>query len=252
MEEKKYDMLASSDREEEIRIKKIRQGLIPDIEGEKYQQEKAERDAVPATLEEKWNNFWYHNKVTVFIVGFIILAVGFLTFQGLTKEVYDTTVLFCTFSYYDDQTLGELSENIEKSMTDTDGNGEVNVGIFQASYTAPGETIEQTGFEQALQSRILAEIYSGENCIFIVEKEYMEYLSENEVFADLRILAGVESDKAVYGVSIADTPLLKNKSFDKNRDNFYIAIRGYKEGTDKKSYDAQVNAVKAIIASKTK
>lgn len=252
MEEKRYDMLNGSDREEEIRIKKIKQGLIPDTEGEKYQKEKEERENTPMTLEEKWKNFWYHNKVFVFIFGFIILFGGIFTFQSIFKEVYDTTVLFCTYSYYEDATLQKMSENLEKVVPDMDKNGEVNVGVFQASYTAPGEIPDDSKYEQALQSRIMAEIYTGENCIFICQKEYMDFLAGNEVFADLRDVLGLEGDKPVYSVSIADAPLLKDKAFDKERDNFYIAIRVYKEGTDKKSYEAQINAVKAIINSKIK
>ena len=245
-------MLGGNDREEEIRIKKIKQGLIPDTEGEKYQKEKEERENAPVTLEEKWKNFWYHNKITVFIVGFVVFAICFLTVQSLFKETYDTTVLFCTYSYYEDSTLVKLSENLEKVTSDIDGDGEVNVGVFQASYTAPGKTPEDTKYEQALQSRVMAEIYTGENCIFISQKEYMDFLAGNDVFADLREVLGLEGDKPIYSVSIADSTLLKDKAFDEERDNFYIAIRVYKEGTDKKSYDAQVNAVKAIIESKVK
>lgn len=252
MEEKRYDMLSGSDREEEIRIKKIKQGLIPDTEGEKYQKEKEERENAPMTLEEKWKNFWYHNKITVFIVGFIVFAVGFLAIQGMFKESYDTTVLFCTYSYYEDATMQGLSENLEKVMTDIDGDGKVNVGVFQASYTEPGQTPEDSKYEQALQSRIMAEIYTGENCVFIAHKQYMDFLAGNEVFADLRDVLGIESDKPVYSVSIADAPILKDKAFDKERDNFHIAIRIYKEGTDKKNYDAQLNVLKAIVNSKTK
>ena len=63
-------------------------------------------------------------------------------------------------------------------MTDLDGNEEVNVGVFQASYTAPGEQYDQLDVEQALQSRVMAEIMIGENCIFVAQKEYMDFLEE--------------------------------------------------------------------------
>ena len=252
MEEKRYDMLGGSDREEEIRIKKIKQGLIPDTENEKYQKEKEERENAPVTLEDKWKNFWYHNKVYVFIFGFIILFGGIFTFQSIFKEVYDTTVLFCTYSYYDDVTLGKMSQKLEKVMPDIDGNGEVNIAVFQASYTPPGEMVSDTSYEQALQSRIMAEIYTGENCIFISQKEYIDYLAGNEVFADLREVLGLQGDEPIYSLSIADTSILEDAAFDKERGNFYIGIRVYKEGTDKKSYEAQVNAVKQIINAKIK
>lgn len=249
---KRYDMLGGDDRDEAIRIKKIKQGLIPDEESENYQREKAEREARPVSLEEKWNNFWYHYKATVIIVGFLIVSVLFLTLQGLTKEKYDTTVLLCSYSYYDDTTINAFSKDFAKYMVDTDGNGEVNIGVFQANYSAPGDVPDQGGYEQALQTRIMAEIVDGENCIFILHKQFLDKFAEKEVFADLRTLIGAKGDEPVYGISLADSNLLKGKAFEKDRDNYYVAIRVYKEGTEQQKYKAQANAIKALVNDNVK
>ena len=251
-ENKRNNELGFDDREEAIRIKKIKQGLIPDEESEKYQKEKAEREARPVTLEEKWQNFWYHYKATVIIVGFLVVAVSFLTYQGLTKERYDTTVLLCSYSSFDETVTNNFSEKFAEYMTDTDGNGKVSVGVFQANYTAPGEIPNQNGYDQALQSRLMAEIVDGENCIFVLQKEIMDGLNEHDVFADLRTLVGVQGDEPVYGISLADSKLLKDKAFDKCRDDFYVCIRVFKEKSDEERYNAQVNAVKALIKDNVK
>ena len=42
--DQRYDMLNNTDRDEAIRLMKIKQGLIPDTESEAYQREKEERE----------------------------------------------------------------------------------------------------------------------------------------------------------------------------------------------------------------
>ncbi len=251
-QDKRNDKFGDDARAQAIRIKKIKQGLIPDEENEAYKKEKAQREATPVSAKDKIKNFWYHNKVFVIIGCFIVAVVSFMTYQSFTKERYDTTVLLCSYSFYDEGTTQQLSQDFGKYMTDIDSNGEVNVGVFQANFTAPGEVADQTGYEQALQQRIMSEIFVGENCIFIMQKEIMDTLVEKGVFADLRELIGAEGQEPVYGVSIANSSLLKDKVFDKDRDNCYVGIRVYKEDTDKANYDAQVNAVKELLKDNVK
>ena len=156
--DQRYDMLNNTDRDEAIRLMKIKQGLIPDTESEAYQREKEEREKAPITLEEKWNNFWYHNKWTVMVVTLALIAGAFLTYQAFTRERYDTTLLLGTYTYYSDAQLEEISEGFEKYMSDADENGEVNVGIFQAKYIGENSDDQPTGYEGSMHARIMSEI----------------------------------------------------------------------------------------------
>lgn len=249
---KPNDKFGDEARQQAIHIKKIRQGVIPDTENEAYEKEKALKEATPVSAKDKLKNFWYHNKLFVIIGVFIVGVLSFMFYQSINKEKYDTTLLLCSYSYYDDGTLSELSQDFEKYMTDTDENGEVNVGVFQANFTPPGEIPDQSGYEQALQQRIMSEIFVGENCVFIMQKEIMQSLANNDVFADLRELIGAEGQEPVYALPLSDSAILKDEVFDKERDNYYVGIRVYKEDTDKASYDAQVNAVKKLLGDKVK
>lgn len=242
---KRYDMLDSTDRDEAIRLKKVKQGLIPDTENEAYLKEKEEREKAPVTLEEKWSNFWYHNKWTVLVVGFAVIAAAFLTYQGLNREKYDTTLLLGTYTYYSEAQLGEITDKFEKYMPDADGNGEVNVGIFQAKYLTEETEDEATGYEGSMHARIMSEITSGENCIFILEKELLDALSENGVFADLSEL-GVTYE-STYGICLKDSELFSSESFKGAADNLYIALRVYKEGTDEEHYKHQFTALENLL-----
>ena len=242
---KRYDMLDSTDRDEAIRLKKIRQGLIPDTENENYLREKEEKEKAPVTLEEKWSTFWYHNNWTVLAVSFAGIAGSFLLYQGITRERYDTTLMLGTYTYYSEEQLEEIADGFKKYMSDADKNGEINVGIFQAKYISENSDDEQTGYEGSMHARIMSEITSGKNCVFILEKELLDALSEKGVFADLSTLS--ITDNSAFGVCLKDSRLLSSKEFDDTRDNLYIALRVYKEGTDKEAYEAQKEALSKLL-----
>ena len=242
--DQRYDMLDKTDREEEIRLKKIRQGLIPDTENEAYLKEKEEKEKAPVTLEEKWNNFWYHYKWTVLVVSLAVIAGSFLIYQSVTRERYDTTLLMATYTYYDDAQLEKITTGFGEYMTDSDKNGEISVGIFQAKYISENSDDEPTGYEGSMHARIMSEIASGENCIFIAEKEILDSLANEGVFADLKELSITE--QSTFGISLKDTELLSAKEFEDTRDNLYIALRVYKKGTDLENYNAQKEALSKL------
>lgn len=243
----RYDMLDDSDRAEEIRIKKMKQGLIDNTENEEYIKEKEEAEKIPVSFKEKLTNFWYHYKWTVFVVGFFVIGGAILTAQSIFTEKYDTTVLLCSHTYYEESVIENLSTKLADYVDDIDGNGKKSVGVFQAYYKEESG-VEVTDYEKSLQARIMAEITSGENCIFIMEKALLDDLASKGAFADLNEMLSLNEKDAVYGVNIKDSRLFANKSFDNTKDDLYIAIRIYKDGTSKDSYQAQVDAVKKIYA----
>ena len=244
--DQRYDMLNNTDRDEAIRLMKIKQGLIPDTESEAYQKEKEEKEKAPVTLEERWKNFWYHYKWTVMVVSLAVIAGAFLVYQSVTRERYDTTLLLGTYTYYSDAQLEEITKGFEKHMPDADKNGEVNVAIFQARYLTEETESEATGYEGSMHARIMTEISVGENCVFILEKELLDTLSQKGVFVDLKELS--ITDESTFGVCLKDSRILSSESFDDTRNNLYVALRVYKEGTDKENYNAQKDALTKLLS----
>lgn len=255
----KYDMLSDNARQEEIRLKKIKQGLIADTENEEYLKEKAERSSAPMSFKEKLSNFWYHYKWTTLVVSVSLVAVVIFVIQMLGRTQYDTTVILGTYGKYAKSIdgyitymqpeLDSVSEEIKKYLPDINGNGAVDVGIFQAKYLQEGIEGDTTGYQSALQAAVMARIADGADCIYIIEKDILDTLSAKGVFADLNKPFGMRSEKEVFGIPITETDLLKNEEFKENRKTLYIALRVYKEGTDKELYNAQLNAVKEIYQS---
>jgi len=242
--ENRYDMLNGTDREEEIRIRKIRQGIIENTENEKYLKEKEERENAPLSFKEKLTNFWFHYKTTVIICSLAAVAIAFLTVQGITKERYDATVLFCTHMPFLQESIEKVETKLVDYFPDIDNNGEINVTLYQAYYKE--EPDEYIATDDAMRTRIMAEIAAGENCLFIVEEDILNDLSKKGAFLDLRETLGINSDKPVYSVSIKDSPLFSHEDFEKTRENYNLAIRVYKKGTDKQAYNAQLEALKKI------
>ena len=242
--ENRYDMLNGADREEEIRIRKIRQGVIENTENENYLKEKEERENAPVSFKDKFKNFWFHYKTTVIICSLVAAAITFLTVQGINKERYDATVLFCTHMPFLQESIEGVEAKLGDYFSDVDNNGEVNVSLYHAYYKQ--EPDEYIATDDAMRTRIMAEIAVGENCLFIVENDILEDLSSKGAFLDLREVLDIKSNKPVYSVSIKDSKLFEADVFDKERENYYLAIRVYKEGTSKESYNAQLEALKKI------
>ncbi len=250
----RYDMLDDSARQEELRLKKIKQGIIEDTSNDEYLAEKKLKEETPVTLSQKVSNFWFHYKWATIGTVLAVVAVVSLTIQALTTTKYDTTVLLCTHAFYSEDAIGDISDKLANYVPDINGNGKIDVGVFQANYRPSGSGEEEgfTGYQNSLMSRIMAEIASGENCIYIVDDEMLASLTEKGVFADLREILSIDSDTEVYGVDITNSDIFFDSEFKDAKLSYKIAIRVYKEGTDKASYDKQVDAVKKIYNTSLK
>ncbi len=241
--DKRYDMLSNDDRSEAIRIKKVRQGEIENTDKESFEKQKEETNEFYESKKEKCKNFWDYNKWKI-IIGSIVLSVAtFLIVQAVTAPRYDTTVLLCSYSYFEEESLSELSENFKEYLSDIDKNGEVEVGVFQAQYKKADDEEYQTAYTAALQSRIMSEIASGKNCIFVLEKGLIESFDEKGIFKELKVddISDIKN-----ALPLNDTKLLKDIKKINESGDYYIAIRVFKEGSDKESYEAQNKVILKI------
>jgi len=243
--ENRYNMLDSSDRAEAIRVKKLKQGLVSNTENEEYQKEKEKRENTPLSFWEKIANYWYHFKPVIIFAAILLVIVGYLVYQALNRETYDTTIMLHTNTYYSSANLEVIGNAFKEFMPDADKNGKIEIGVLQSKeMDEKGDSV--IGLEGALKARLVAEITAGKNCIFVVEESLISSLNELGVFADLRETLSIESDSAVYSIPLKDSTLLKDRAFDSVRDKYYICLRVYKEDSDKEQYNYQVEAVKNI------
>lgn len=245
-EEKRYNMLLDDDRQEAIRIKKMKQGLVSNTDNENYLKEKEEKAKTPMTFKEKLSNFWFHFKPVIIVSALIIGIVTYLVFQAANRETYDTTIMIHTNTYYSFENLGIIKDAFAKFMPDADGNGKIEIGILQSKEIDDQSGNTVMGLEGAMKARLAAEIASGKNCIFIVEDSLIDSVNQKGLFADLREVLGIEGDSAVYSIPLKDSSMFENEIFDSVRDKYHICLRVFKEDTDRKQYDYQLKAVQNI------
>lgn len=244
-EEKRYNMLIDDDRQEAIRIKKMKQGLVSNTDNEEYLKEKEAKANVTMTFGEKIANFWYHFKPVIIVSAAILGIVTYLVIQSATKETYDTTIMLHTNTYYSFENLGIIKNSFAKFMPDADENGKIEIGILQ-SKEMDEENNTVMGLEGALKARLAAEIASGKNCIFIVEDSLIDSVNQHGLFADLREVLNIESDSPVYSIPLNNSSLFGNEIFDSVRDKYHVCFRVFKEGTDRKQYNYQLKAIENI------
>lgn len=241
--DKRYDMLSNDDRSEAIRIKKVRQGEIENTDKESFENQKKKTSEFYESKGEKCKNFWDYNKWKIIIGSILIFVVTFLIVQAVTVPKYDTTVLLCSYSYFEEETLLEFSESFGEYLDDIDKNGKVEVGVFQAQYKKESDEEYQTAYTTALQSRIMSEIASGKNCIFVLEKGLIESFNEKGIFKELNA-EGISDVK--NALPLNDTKLLKDIREIRESGDYYIAIRVFKEDGDKELYEAQNKVILKI------
>ncbi len=139
-------------REEEIKLKQMRQGLI-EVE-QKYEA----AVIIPKTPKEKLQNYWYHFKWHTIGAIALIAVITTMCVQCATREKYDFIAVIFTNSYIETGRMDKIEEYLEQYATDIDGDGKVSVRVVDCSTadSNPNSVINQTA-KSKLQSLIVAE-----------------------------------------------------------------------------------------------
>lgn len=121
----------------------------------------------PTTPGEKWENFWYHHKWKVIIIGFLAIALGVILWQTLTVDRADYTVLMTTKYAYSTQQLDALEKELARYGDDLDGDGKVEVEVLNC-YLGAADATTYYANHQALEAHLVA----GDVMLFLWEPEY--------------------------------------------------------------------------------
>lgn len=160
-----------------------------------------DKKIVPKTLDEKADNFFYHNKVKLIILGFLAVVLTVLIMSCVTRTDYDATVTIYCYEYVDTQTIEETARWMEKLHPDTNGNEKVEIICVDCSFSEDTDLMQTVNTQQMkLQTKLM----DGESMLFILDDESLEYLntiSENlTLFEEKNI---VELDSSFYN-SLSD------------------------------------------------
>ncbi len=171
---------------------KLKQGLIEESEAI---DEGGYDVAMPDTAMGKLKNWlWYHK--LWFIIGFTVLALGFVIWYFFFVAEKPDIVIYSTGNY--STTYRQLlEENTAVFCPDFDKNGKIKVSINQ-----PGDDAVM-GFTD-----LYAEIESGKASLYIGKKDKLEALyndfktaKDKEIFASLKDIVGAD----VYLIDVTET-----------------------------------------------
>ncbi len=162
-EQKKLERRQREEREkriaqERIELMKLKNGVISESDTIKEEHEK------PRELhgKERLANIWYHNKIWILFAAFIVIVVGFITYDTLSREDPDITVMMIANNGL--QLRGEELETFfEKYTDDLNGDGKVHVSVLILPLNSGSADTAQ----QSYQSQFLAQLQSGD-CIMVI------------------------------------------------------------------------------------
>lgn len=144
--------------QERIELMKLKNGVISESETIKEEHQQVRQ----LHGMEKLSNFWYHNKIWILFSVFIIAVVGYITYDTLTREKPDITVMMIADNGLQLRT-DELEAFFEKYTDDLNGDGEIHVSVLSLPLNSGTADTMQQGY----QSKFLAQLQSSE-CIMVI------------------------------------------------------------------------------------
>lgn len=173
-------------REEFLRLKKMQQG---EIEPEAKPSDVAIK---PRTFSERLSNFWYHFKFHTILTLLFVIIIAIVTVQCATREKFDFSVLYFTYTPAIDAQLDNVEEYFEKYATDIDGNGEVNIQVVNCSVKDDNRDAGRNTMFAKVQSVLVAEHSTVLYLIDDKAKQYFDDAFEYSLFVEEPIKLGEE------------------------------------------------------------
>lgn len=212
--------------EERIQLLRSKQGLETDNSLQPKEKEK-----IQYTTKQKISNFFYHYKLTVIVIAFVVILGGYLVYEAVTTVHPDINVMVIL----NDEKMEDDTEKIGELMTPycSDYNNDKKTIVrvdYVPSYTTDDSTTDMY-VNQASQARIIAEFQNSNVAMMIIDKESIDYLGITEgIFEDMREYYPDDENATEYGYKITGTTIAKDIGYADMPDDYYISIRVPKSG----------------------
>ena len=187
----------------------------------------------------KWlDNFWYHHKWYLIIVGFFVIFAIIATTQLVTKKDADINMIYTGPHVFAVEEIHSVESAFEQVMTlDANGDGVKNASMLdltllteeQIKFTM--EEAEKMGYEatfnaqelQATEKNFNTQMFSGEAVICMLDPHWYEQVKESGGFMKLNDALGYVPESAIdeYGIRLHDTDFAK----------FFTAFKKFPEDT---------------------
>lgn len=205
---------------------------------------------------KKIKNYLYYNRLKIAAIVFAAVFIAVTFMQCSQRKETDLGIMYVGKAVVSEN-LPELAQEIEKTniISDADGDGEITLNTKAIVIPLSKEKM----IEQQVPEQIQVEIISGENLLYILEKEALISYAVDESFADITELAekyGVPKESclsydggSVYAIPVGENPLLKDLHIETS--GMYFALRNYlPKDKDKLTNVNAKNALEYILERK--
>lgn len=206
----------------------------------------------PKTFKEKWENYWYHNKIPTFIGAIAVIFVVTLLWNMLSKPSFDATFTIVTESAYDGSE-SFVENKLLPFIDDVDGNGKKKI-LVESYYIIVGKSGAAAETVQMNRAKLIAKLNKNDAFLYMVDGvTYQDMKDLGVVFKDLTDISDsnrVDGDR----YSLKDTNFAKALQLSDSSDEMYLCLIDY-DGfaqKDKESikeiYNNDMALLKSIIA----
>lgn len=187
----------------------------------------------PKKFTSAWFEYvWEYYKMHIIVTLLVIVAVVYTWIAISSATKYDFYLCIAGDKYITDENKEKLKEAFKGQITDINGDGEVNIEIFDYSTSSEVKDIE---FENAMKTKLELELQAGDSFLYIVSKNVADDLVANpaayDFFEEPKNLSGKESDNK-YFAKAEESTVLKEAGIPYN--DLYVGVREftYSEGDE--------------------
>lgn len=243
-ERESYEKKLEHDR---IELMKLKQGIISDEDipcEEKIVKE--------YTLAERIGNFFYHNKMPLFVGALIVLLAVLFVRDIITNKKPDVAVMIMANDPEFDFRTGDIEKLLEPYCEDFNGDGEVYVRVSYLPAVYDDNSMD-VYYNQSYQTKLMAEFQSGDSIIVIADADVcstvgIDTVSENgnpveQILADMRTIYPDDENCMELGYMLSGTSFAEDIKYTAMSDSLFIGFRVPREalGVNMEKFTANYN-----------
>ncbi len=121
-------------------------------------------------------NFWFYKKWVVIAIIFVILTIALTIYEITNVPAYDALVAVYTGDAMPEETAAKLRAELQEFSNDINEDGQISVSVTPMSGSRDDGSEEAV----AVETRLMSELNSGSNDLYIVDREYYDFLMDND------------------------------------------------------------------------
>ncbi len=187
------------------------------------------------TFSQKIENFWYHNKFTVIVVGVFVIFMAVSLAQMFSKKSHDANFLYIGTASISFSSQGKLQESAGIFMKeDYNGDGKKSINYKELTVLDPAKaqdfdktTYTSHQIDKVAGEQFTAELIAGESMIYLADEKYYKIAKEQNLLMPLSESLGNVPDFAIdeYSVYLKDLDIFYLSGFNKLPSDTVVFVR---------------------------